>query len=62
MGLSFLPVYIMFVILIYRLTKAASIHRHSCSCSEWEPASGPASPAGLVAVILIFAELQYASK
>lgn len=37
--LSILPVYVMFVILIYRLTNA----KHRCSCSEWELASGRAS-------------------
>lgn len=42
--LSFLPVYIMFVILIYRWTKAASTGKLT---------SGPVSPAGLVGVILI---------
>lgn len=53
---AFLPVYIVFVIMIYRLPKAAftvSAGRHSCSCGEWDVATGPASPAGLAGVISI---------
>lgn len=62
--LSFSPVYIMCVSLIYRLTKkGASIRRQAYSFSAGEQglAAGSASPAGLVGDLHI-AELQYGGK
>lgn len=63
--LSFLPVYIMFVILIYRVKKKLHLFtgRNSCCSGEWELVTGSASPSWISWFDLdFFAELQYASK
>ncbi len=61
--LSLLPESIMFVILIYRLTKAACIHREASLLLQWKRAGQRSHFLSWISWCdLDFAELQYASK